>query len=220
MLDKTRQCSFFKLRCMQPSTRRMVSGIDVRWKPPWAQKRSVLGGSRILPCVEPLCRHLPFLFPYSCPLCPLPAPFSFFIFLWLFVYLFLPVCCTICCNTCTCSFFQGESSVHWLRQLWRNQPQGDGGASSRHDMHQTLCPENHDAQYTLCGPKGKRGKDCLLLLRCSSVVRASDRHAADAGFIPPVWQGIFLPESTFSETLLWCLYIPRCSCMQCTLKIL
>ena len=33
---------------------------------------------------------------------------------------------------------------------------------------------------------------------CSSVSRASDRHAADAGSIHPVRQGIFLPESTCS----------------------
>ena len=34
--------------------------------------------------------------------------------------------------------------------------------------------------------------------RGSSVSRASDRHAADAGSIPQCGEGIFLPESTFS----------------------
>ena len=32
----------------------------------------------------------------------------------------------------------------------------------------------------------------------AQLVRASDRHAADAGSIPQLRQGIFLPESTFS----------------------
>ena len=34
--------------------------------------------------------------------------------------------------------------------------------------------------------------------KCSSVGRASDRHAADAGSIPQCGKGFFLPESTFS----------------------
>ena len=32
----------------------------------------------------------------------------------------------------------------------------------------------------------------------AQLVRASDRHATDAGSIPLLWQGIFLPDSTFS----------------------
>ena len=35
-------------------------------------------------------------------------------------------------------------------------------------------------------------------LRCSAVGTALDRHATEAGLIPPVRHGIFLPESTFS----------------------
>ena len=34
---------------------------------------------------------------------------------------------------------------------------------------------------------------------CSSSDRVVDQHAADAGSIPQLWLGIFLPELTFSE---------------------
>ena len=37
----------------------------------------------------------------------------------------------------------------------------------------------------------------------AQLVRASDRHAADAGSIPLVRQGIFLPESTFNADSLY-----------------
>ena len=38
----------------------------------------------------------------------------------------------------------------------------------------------------------------------AQLVRASDRHAADAGSIPQCGKGFFLPESTFSTDSLTC----------------
>ena len=38
---------------------------------------------------------------------------------------------------------------------------------------------------------------------CSSVGRASDRHAAEVGLIPRCGKGFFFPESTFSADSLY-----------------
>ena len=47
---------------------------------------------------------------------------------------------------------------------------------------------------------------------CRSIGRALNCHAADAGSIPPVWQGIFFPESTFSaDSLLTSIHPPVCN---------
>ena len=43
------------------------------------------------------------------------------------------------------------------------------------------------------------------------LVSVSDRHAADAGSIPPVRQAIFLPESTFSANSLSVSVHPPCA---------
>ena len=58
---------------------------------------------------------------------------------------------------------------------------------------------------------------------CSSVAKASDCQAAEAGLIPPCGKGFFSHSTLSAQTLLWCPYIP---CVQshaltsvCTLKI-
>ena len=45
---------------------------------------------------------------------------------------------------------------------------------------------------------------------CSSSDRVVDQHAADAGSIPQLWLGIFLPESTFSEDF-YCVCTTLCT---------
>ena len=50
---------------------------------------------------------------------------------------------------------------------------------------------------------------------CSSVCRASDHDATEAGLIPQCGEGFFSQSQLSVQTLLRCLYIPMCNCICC-----
>ena len=66
-----------------------------------------------------------------------------------------------------------------------------------------VLQETYLLNALLCHSSSVSGGDVAQL------VRASDRHAADAGSIPRCGQGIFLPESTFSADSLTMSIHPR-----------
>ena len=98
----------------------------------------------------------------------------------------------------------------WMKGRW-NLVTSQRTSSEPSTYLQAVCPCKHKVHKTQARGSTMNTKilySCAVLWRCSSVCRASDRHAADASSIPQCGKEFF-SQSTFSADSLTAFVHPR-----------